>query len=119
RTRIGEQHVRASAAIPTVFPAVRVGTPQSARGWYFDGGTRLNTPIKPALALQADRVVVIALNSLRGGGGRGRPDALDGASQLVQAVLVDPLVHDVQTLATPNMTIGERPARDRRGRTAP
>jgi NTE family protein len=86
-----------------------VSTPRTAAGWYFDGGTRLNTPIKPALALGADRVVVIALNSLRSAGVRGRPEALDGASQLAQAILVDPLVHDVQTLATINSIVRARP----------
>ncbi len=105
-TRLGLDHVRASAAIPGVFPAVRVASPRAAAGWYFDGGTRLNTPIKPALALGAGRVVVIALNSLRSAGRRGRPEALDGASQLAQAILVDPLVHDVQTLATINTILG-------------
>jgi NTE family protein len=102
QSRIGLDHVRASAAIPGVFPAVRVSRPAAAAGWYFDGGTRLNTPIKPALALGADRVVVIALNSLRSASVRGRPQALDGASEVAQAVLVDPLVHDVRTLATIN-----------------
>jgi len=109
--RLRLEHVRASAAIPGVFPAVRVGTPRAAAGWYFDGGTRLNTPIKPALALGAERVVVIALNSLRSAATRGRPEALDGASQLAQAVLVDPLVHDVKTLATINTIIGARAAK--------
>jgi NTE family protein len=111
--RIGIDHVRASAAIPGVFPAVRLRTPRAAAGWYFDGGTRLNTPIKPALALGAERVVVIALNSLRSAGTRGRPEALDGASQLAQAILVDPLVHDVQTLATINTILANRPAASR------
>jgi NTE family protein len=109
--RLGLEHVRASAAIPGVFPAVRVSKPRAAAGWYFDGGTRLNTPIKPALALGAGRVVVIALNSLRSAGARGRPEALDGASQLAQAILVDPLVHDVQTLATINAILRARPTR--------
>jgi NTE family protein len=109
--RLGLDHVRASAAIPGVFPAVRVSSPRSAAGWYFDGGTRLNTPIKPALALGAGRVVVIALNSLRSATTRGRPEALDGASQLAQAILVDPLVHDVQTLATINAIVHARPRR--------
>ncbi|HEV2981308.1 MAG TPA: patatin-like phospholipase family protein [Solirubrobacteraceae bacterium] len=108
QTRIGLDHVRASAAIPGVFPAVKVSRPAAAAGWYFDGGTRLNTPIKPALALGADRVVVIALNSLRSASVRGRPQALDGASELTQAVLVDPLVHDVQTLATINSILAHR-----------
>jgi NTE family protein len=110
-TRVRLEHVRASAAIPGVFPAVRVARPHTAAGWYFDGGTRLNTPIKPALALGAGRVVVIALNSLRSAGVRGRPQALDGASQLAQAILVDPLVHDVQMLATVNAIVGARELR--------
>jgi NTE family protein len=108
QTRIGLDHVRASAAIPGVFPTVKVSRPAAAAGWYFDGGTRLNTPIKPALALGADRVVVIALNALRSASIRGRPQALDGASELTQAVLVDPLVHDVQTLATINSILAHR-----------
>ncbi|MGN6373556.1 MAG: patatin-like phospholipase family protein [Solirubrobacteraceae bacterium] len=103
-TQLTENHVRASAAIPLLFPAVAIDEP-GGRRWYFDGGTRLNTPIKPALALGAERVIVIALNSLSPAHGhvRGqRPDALDGATQLIQAVLVDPLVNDVHTLATVN-----------------
>jgi NTE family protein len=117
--RLRLDHVRASAAIPGVFPAVRVGTPRAAAGWYFDGGTRLNTPIKPALALGAERVVVIALNSLRSAATRGRPEALDGASQLAQAVLVDPLVHDVETLATINTILGARGGRESRHKRVP
>ena len=122
RTQLTAEHVRASAAIPAVFPAVCVETPDSARGWYFDGGTRLNTPIKPAIKLGADRVAVIALNSIAAKGRRPHdlePDLAEGASQLIQAVLVDPLVNDIQTLATDNREVerarraGRRP-RDRR-----
>ena len=105
-----DEHVLASAAIPTVFPAVDVTSPRRARGWYFDGGTRLNTPIKPALSLGAKRIVVIGLNSIARPpaqlAGEDRPDALEGFSQFVQAVLVDPLAHDVATLATVNELVG-------------
>ncbi|MEA2291128.1 MAG: hypothetical protein QOF17_148 [Solirubrobacteraceae bacterium] len=104
---LGPEHVLASAAIPVVFPAVLVTGP--AAGWYYDGGTRLNTPIKPALALGAERVIVVALNSLarRPGDRTGRrPDVFDGAGQLIQALLVDPLVNDVHTLAMVNETAG-------------
>ncbi|HKG04510.1 MAG TPA: patatin-like phospholipase family protein [Conexibacter sp.] len=116
-----EEHVRASAAIPGAFPSVHVGTPELARGWYVDGGTRLNTPIKPALALGAERVIVIALNAIGAPAQRGkseplageqRPDALAGAAQLLQAVLVDPLANDVATLATINRLVGRRVAGD-------
>jgi NTE family protein len=105
-TPLDAEHARASAAIPGLFPAVHVGRPRRAAGWYFDGGTRLNTPIKPALALGADRVVIVALNSIAPAparlAGEDRPDALAGAAQLIQSVLVDPLVHDVRTLAMVN-----------------
>jgi NTE family protein len=108
-TRLTPEHVRASAAIPLFFPAVAIDGPDGRR-WYFDGGTRLNAPIKPALALGARRVIVVALNSLtpvRQAVDEPRPDALDGATQLIQAVLVDPLVNDVHTLATVNELLAD------------
>lgn len=54
--RIGPAHALASAAIPLIFPAVRID-----RTFYCDGGLRLNTPLAPALRLGADRVLVIGL----------------------------------------------------------
>jgi NTE family protein len=105
-TEIHNEHVRASAAIPVAFPAVELHHPEPAKGWYFDGGTRLNTPIKPALKLEARRLIVIGLNSLAAAPASSqRPDLFDGASQIVQGLLVDPVVHDVQTLATINETL--------------
>jgi NTE family protein len=110
-TELTEQHVLASAAIPVAFPAVEVED-RRAPGWYFDGGTRLNTPIKPAKALGAERVIVVALHSLTTRPDAitvRRPDAFDGAAQLMQAVLVDPLVNDIHTLAAYNeMLDGKR-----------
>ncbi len=114
-TQLAEEHVLASAAIPSIFPAVRVNRPQAARGWYIDGGTRLNTPIKPALQFGAARVVVVALNSLAPGpprlAGEQRPDALEGAGQILLGLLGDQLTADVLTLASVNVLIaasGER-----------
>ncbi len=53
---LSAEHALASAAIPVLFPAVRVGGT-----YYADGGLRLNTPLAPALRLGADRVLVVAL----------------------------------------------------------
>jgi NTE family protein len=55
-TRLTPHHALASASIPMLFPAVRIGST-----YYADGGLRLNTPLAPALRLGADRVLVIAL----------------------------------------------------------
>jgi NTE family protein len=100
------EHVLASGAIPGMFPAVHVGAPEQAAGWYFDGGTRLNTPIKPALELGADRVVVIGLNSVAGGppglASEHRPDVFEGGAQLLQGLLIDRLIGDVRELAQEN-----------------
>ncbi len=102
-TRLEVDHVLASSAIPSLFAAIEVSRPASFAGWYLDGGTRLNTPIKPALELGAQRVVVVALNSLaRGDSGPQRPDALVAAGRLLQGLLEDQLLHDARTLATVN-----------------
>jgi NTE family protein len=54
-TRLRPEHALASASIPVLFPAVRVG-----ETYFADGGLRLNTPLAPALRLGADRVLVLA-----------------------------------------------------------
>ena len=105
---LGADHVRASGAIPVVFPPVHVRHPERARGWYFDGGTRLNTPIKPALALGAERVVVIGLNSIAPApddrlADERRPNLFEGAAQVALGLLTDRLVEDVRELAEANL----------------
>jgi NTE family protein len=110
-TVLNEQHVRASSAIPAAFPAVEV-TDGPAAGWYFDGGTRLNAPIKPALSLGAERVIVVGLNSIAPAtdqlAGPERPDVFAGAAHVIDALLADPLVEDMQTLTTINELVGDR-----------
>lgn len=106
QTRLAPQHVLASAAIPAAFPAVEIEQPATAAGWYSDGGLRLNTPLKPALSLGAQRMIVIGLNSSLTPVQRpSRPDALDGIAQLLQATLADQLAEDIATLATINETL--------------
>jgi NTE family protein len=54
--RIGPKHALASAALPVIFPAVRVGGQM-----YCDGGLRHSLPLSPALRLGAERVIVVPL----------------------------------------------------------
>jgi NTE family protein len=105
-TPLAPEHVLASAAIPGAFPAIEIRRPRAAAGWYADGGVRLNAPLKPALALGADRVVVIGLNSsVTPAQPSTRPDAIDGIAQLLQVVLADQIADDVATLGTVNETL--------------
>ena len=110
-TALTPDHVLASAAIPGAFPAIEIRRPPEARGWYGDGGVRLNAPLTPALALGAERVIVIGLNSsVTGARTSGQPDALDGVAQLLQVVLADQLGEDVATLADVNETLSPNSA---------
>src|SRR5262249_14966412 len=51
---IGPQHALASAAIPMIFPPVKIDDEL-----YLDGGLRQNTPIAPALRLGATHIFAI------------------------------------------------------------
>jgi len=57
-TRLKPQHALASAAIPIIFPTVRVGG-----RLFVDGSVRQNTPISPAIRMGCERVLVIGLRA--------------------------------------------------------
>jgi len=105
-TRLRGEHVRASAAIPMLFPTVEITTPRAARGHYIDGGTRLNSPIKPALHLGADRVIVIGLEPFAQAPARPSsprpPGIADVAANVLDGLLVDQVAHDMRRLAAIN-----------------
>jgi NTE family protein len=110
-TPLAPEHVLASAAIPGAFPAIEISRPRAAAGWYGDGGVRLNAPLAPAIALGAERVVVIGLNSsVTHAGASRRPDALDGIAQLLQVALADQLAEDVARLGAVNEALASRQA---------
>jgi NTE family protein len=101
------EHVRASAAIPMLFPTVEISSPRSARGHYADGGTRLNSPIKPALHLGADRVILIGLEPFRrtpatNVPSTARPSVADVAANVLDGLLVDQVANDLHRLAAIN-----------------
>ncbi|MGH4021429.1 MAG: patatin-like phospholipase family protein [Pseudonocardiaceae bacterium] len=106
--QVGLEHIRASAAIPILFPPVRVQRPAPARGWYIDGNARLNTPIKPVLDLGAERVVVVGTSSVSevpdepGRHDSGEPSLADGAVNMLHGALVDPLIEDLRMLGNVN-----------------
>lgn len=100
--QLGPAHALASAAIPLIFPAVRIG-----RTYYCDGGLRLNTPLSPALRLGADRVLVIGLRYVRSAEeenrlarrreeGYARPTYLLGKA--LNALLLDRIEYDLDRM---------------------
>ena len=54
-TRIDTSHLLASAALPLLFPAERIGYE-----FFGDGGMRMLAPLSPAIHLGADRLLVIS-----------------------------------------------------------
>ena len=56
QTRLGLDHLMASAAIPLLFPPVLIN-----RSWYGDGAVRQQSPLSPALHLGASKVLVIGV----------------------------------------------------------
>lgn len=53
---LSAKHILASAAIPLIFPIIRVN-----RQFYGDGSLRQNTPMSPAIHLGADRLLVVSM----------------------------------------------------------
>jgi NTE family protein len=82
--RIGPRHALASAAMPLLFPPVRIG-----QQLYMDGGVRQNTPIAPALRLGATHVFVVGTSRLV----RGVAPHVDHSSAPSAAVLVGKIMN--------------------------
>lgn len=124
-TPIGVEHVIASSAIPMAFPAVWLDEPAGVRGWYSDGGTRLNAPLRPAVQLGADGIIVVAAHAVRYGTSPGpepldapSPDVVDAAAHVLHAVLADRMVEDLADLRWKNAMCkaSDEPLPDRCGR---
>ncbi len=106
-TCLGREHLMASSAFPLAFPAQWVGG--AAQGWYIDGGIHLNTPLKPAIDLGADRILVIGATpfDIRQAPKRSKPpNVMDGSGEILHALLVDSLRADLAALVRTNLQIG-------------
>ena len=106
-TRLGPEHLMASSAFPLAFPAQWVGG--AAKGWYIDGGIHLNTPLKPAIDLGADRILVIGATPFdidQAPEPSKPPNVMDGSGEILHALLVDSLRADLAALVRTNHQIG-------------
>jgi NTE family protein len=112
-------HVVASSAIPVAFPPVQITEPGHAAGWYVDGGVRLNTPLNPAVALGATRIVLVSATATTYGpppppDPTGRtPDIADAAAQVMHAALADRMSEDLSALRRTNRLVAQATAAGR------
>jgi len=110
------EHVLASAAIPFVFPAVRIGD-----RWYGDGGIRLSAPLSAAVHLGARRILAMSTGYQRTTAEASRP-AVEGyppaaqiIGQLVNAIFLDAIDEDVTRMERMNELLLQLPPERRDG----
>lgn len=102
---IGPLHALASAAIPILFPHVRIG-----KELYMDGGVRQNTPISPAIRLGATHVFAVGLSrEISGVGTLDADEKPPGAAfllgKILNAFLLDHIQSDFEVLDRVNAMI--------------
>ncbi len=90
-TRIGIEHICASAAIPIVFPPAPVMI-DGATAWFGDGALRLTTPMSPAIRLGASRLLAIGVR------------CADAADHLTRAELASTIDDEALTLRRPPLS---------------
>lgn len=106
-SNIGPRHVLASAAIPILFPAVKIG-----EEYFTDGGLRQNTPMSPALRMGANRMLVVSLRydkpvtpEVERERLEAFPKPLYMAGKALNALLLDPAGYDLDRLNSINSMI--------------
>jgi len=119
--------ILASAALPLLFPAVRIGS-----SWYGDGGVRLLAPLAPAIHLGANRILAVSTRYRRSIDEadrpvvHGYPPPAQVIGTVLNAVFLDQVEQDAQglkrinrllakalgRLAPPELVLNEIPIKD-------
>jgi NTE family protein len=107
-TLIRIEHLLASAAIPLLFPAIKVN-----REYFGDGALRQLSPMSPALHLGAEKILVIGVSN-ESDKQRQKVDSYPSIAQIIANVLnssfIDSLESDIERLTRINRTISHIPA---------
>jgi NTE family protein len=94
-TRIRPDHCLASAAIPFIFPPVKVDG-----RYYVDGALRQNTPLAPAIQLGVGRALVIGVKRWKALDARAvdavAPSPAFLAGKALNALMLDPVEEDIR-----------------------
>jgi NTE family protein len=106
----------ASASLPVVFPAVRIG-----KHWFGDGGIRLSAPLSPALHLGATRMLAVSthyaktVSEANEPETAGYPPPAQILGQLMDAIFLDVMDEDTLRLQRSNEFLLDLPPELRRG----
>ena len=115
-TRLTVDHVMASAALPLMFPAVKL-----QGSWCGDGGVRMLTPLAPAVHLGASRILAISTRYDRTREEadrpliRGYPPPAQIAGTLLNAIFLDSVDQDALRLERINRLLDKLPPEERGG----
>jgi NTE family protein len=94
----------ASAALPFIFPAVKVH-----REYFGDGSMRQIAPVSPALHLGADRVLIVGTGRQTQDSGRARSNVYPSLAQIaghaLNSIFLDSLAVDIERLERINRTV--------------
>lgn len=104
-------HVLASASLPLIFPAVRIGD-----AWHGDGGVRLTSPLSPALHLGCDRLIAVSTRHeplAPRAAAAAYPPPAQFAGVLLNAVFLDQLDQDANRMELVNGLLARMPESER------
>jgi NTE family protein len=97
-------YLLASAALPFIFPAVKVH-----REYFGDGSMRQIAPVSPALHLGADRVLIVGTGRQSTGDARARSNTYPSLAQIaghaLNSIFLDSLMVDIERLERINRTV--------------
>lgn len=109
RSRINVEHLLASSAIPSVFPAIQIN-----REFFGDGAIRQLAPISPALHLGAEKVLVIGVSGeahkrKQRETMKSYPSMAKIMNHMFNAAFLDSMESDVERLTRINSTLSKIP----------
>jgi NTE family protein len=97
-------YLLASAALPFIFPAVKVH-----REYFGDGSMRQIAPVSPALHLGADRVLIVGTGRQATDDARARSNTYPSLAQIaghaLNSIFLDSLMVDIERLERINRTV--------------
>jgi NTE family protein len=109
--QLSPKHILASAAIPLVFPIIRIN-----RQFYGDGSLRQNTPMSPAIHLGARRILVVSthytktveeVSPTQVARYEAEPAVGDVLGTILDALFMDKLDYDLEQMKRINYIIND------------